>query len=390
MISDIPSSPSVTAGQEDALHVMFTGDVHLGPAYNDERLFDDRIREACRKSDYVVVNVESPITNSPPSRIPGVVLHSSPQSASILGAFGNNIFNLANNHVLDHGLAGLRDTLQFAKDRGWSCVGAGETFFDASKACFIEHHGITLGLLSVCCLGVPFAGKSSPGVFGDSPENHVRKQICDLKRRTQWVVVVYHGGEEFAHIPLPARRKKLLRYLSFGADVVVAHHAHCVQRYERVGKKFVFYGLGNLVFDLDYHRNFAGTDESVLLSLSFGERSINYNPLFTRHDRNQRQVSTVPSNPNFSEITERSYAKQWRAEASLRLKSYWNSGDEKLLRNTWKQKSIYYQKKARRVARLLYTCVFDKHGVTRPYTIGAVMHYLRNLLHPQNRRRTPS
>ena len=390
MISDIPSSSPVTKGQADPLRVMFTGDVHLGPAYKDERLFDDDIREACRKSNYVVVNVESPITYGHPSKIPGCVLHSDPKSANVLQAFGNNILNLANNHVLDHGVAGLRDTLQFAKDRGWSCVGAGENFADASAPCLLEHHGITVGILSVCWLGVPFAGKSSPGVFGDSPESHVRKQICDLRRRTRWVVVVYHGGEEFAHIPLPARRKKLLRYLSFGAHVVVAHHAHCVQRYERVGEKLVFYGLGNLVFDLDYHRNHAGTDESVLLSLSFSKQSINYRPLFTRHDRNQRRVLKVPSNPNFSEITERSYAQEWGAEASRRLKSYWNTGHVNLPRNNWKQKSFYYRKKVRRVARLLYTCVFDKYGLTRPYIIGGVMHHLRNLLHPQNCRGTSS
>gem|GEM_PF-6297987 len=384
MTSDTPSVSPVTEGQDSPLNVMFTGDVHLGSAYNDKRLFDDDIRDACLKSDYVVVNVESPITTSPPSRMTGFVLHTPPQSANVLRAFGNTILNLANNHVLDHGVAGMRDTLQFARNRGWPCVGAGENFAEASAPCILEHHGISVGLLGVSWLGVPFAGKSSPGVFGDSPESHVRNQICDLRRRSRWVVVIYHGGEEFAHIPLPARRKKLLRYLSFGADVVVAHHAHCVQRYERVGDKFVFYGLGNLVFDLDYHRNFAGTDESVLLSLAFGEESINYSPLFTRQDRNQRRVSRVPSNPNFSQVTQRLYAQEWGAEASRRLKSYWNSGLEKLPRNNWKQKSFYYWKKIRRAGGLLHTCVFDKYGLTRPYIIGGVMHYFRNLLHPQN------
>jgi poly-gamma-glutamate synthesis protein (capsule biosynthesis protein) len=369
---------------------MFTGDVHLGPAYNDQRLFSDEIRAACLNSDYVVVNVEGPITNSLPSRRPGAILHSSSHSARILRAFGNNIFNLANNHVLDHGVAGLRDTLQFARDRGWQCVGAGETFAEASAPCILEHHGITVGLLSVCGCGVPFAGKSSPGVFGDRPESPVRERIRELKARTRWVVVVYHGGEEFAHIPLPARRKKLLRYLSFGADVVVAHHAHCVQRYEQLGNKLVMYGLGNLVFDLDHHRNFASTDESVLISLSFSEQSIRYNTLFTRQDRKQRLVVNVSSNMSFRQINERSYAQEWGAEASRRLKSYWSHGHEQLARDKWRQKCFYYWKKALRVAGLVHTCVFDKYGLTRPYIIGGVMYQIKHLMHPEIRRgKTP-
>jgi len=244
--------------------------------------------------------------------------------------------------------------------------------------------------LAVCWLGVPFAGKSSPGVFGDSPESRVRQQIHDLRRHARWVVVVYHGGEEYTHIPQPARRNKLLRYLSYGADVVVAHHAHCVQRYERIGGKLVFYGLGNLVFDLDYHRNFTGTDESVLLSLTFSGNSINYTSLFTRQDRNRHLVLKAAANSNFSEITERSYTLEWGAEASRRLTAYWNRGHEGFPRNTWNQRAIYYWRKVRRVAGLVRICVCDRYGLVRPYYVDGAIHQLRNVLREKASRFTPT
>lgn len=371
------TSPSILGGTNASLNVMFTGDVHLGPAYNDERLFCENIRKACQENDYTVINVEGPITDSPPSERPGFLLHSSPQSANALRALGNNVFALANNHALDHGVPGLRDTLHFAREHDWTCIGAGETLAQASDARILRRDGLSVGLLAVCGRGVPFADIASPGVFGDKPERLVRKRIRELKRQVRWLVVVYHGGEEFTHIPLPARRKKLLRYLSFGADVIVAHHAHCVQRYEQVGDKLVFYGLGNLVFDLNHHRHVAGTDESVLLALSFSAQSIKFRPLFTHHDRDRHLVSRVPANSNFAEITPLSYAEQWGDEASRRLRSYWDTGHEHLVRSTWRHASLYYWRKLRRTLGLLLICVSDRAGLVRPYIIGGAMHCLR-------------
>ena len=357
--------------------LIFTGDVHFGDSYGDHGVFDSEILKTCRQSRHVVVNVEGPITSSAPRPVSGFLLHSHPRCTPMLEALGHCVFDLANNHILDHDTTGLCDTMCIAAERGWTSFGAGENLAQALKPCVITDSTMTVGVLGVCGPGVPFAGVASAGVFGDKPEALIRRRIRALKEQARWVVVVYHGGEEFTHIPLPARRRKLLRYLSHGADVVVAHHAHCVQRYERVGGKFVFYGLGNLIFDLDRHRHVEGTDESVLLSLSFGEQMIDFSPHFTRHDRDARRVLSVPSNTNFYEITRRTYVQEWGAEACRRLASYWNSGHEMLVRDNLRQQCVYCWKKLRRVASLLSVCVGDKYGLIRPYIVGGVLHHLR-------------
>ena len=66
--------------------------------------------------------------------------------------------------------------------------------------------------------------------------------------------MVYHGGDEFFHVPMPYIRKQLKGYLDWGCDIVVAHHPHVVQGYEMLGKKAIFYSLGNFIFDTDYQR----------------------------------------------------------------------------------------------------------------------------------------
>ncbi len=380
MWTDVLSLLPVVNGEEASLQMIFTGDVHLGPAYNDERLFSDDIRELCRKSDYVVVNVEGPITDSLPSKTGRFVLHSSIRSANALRAFGKIIFSLANNHILDHGVTGLRDTIQYALQHGWLHIGAGDNLAQAKNGQIVRSGCLSVGLLAVSGVGVSFADSSSPGVFGDDPENLLKKRIHEFKKHVRWLVVIYHGGEEFTHIPMPARRSKLLRYLSYGADIVVAHHAHCVQRYERVGEKYVFYGLGNLVFDLDHHCHVEGTDESILLSLSFTENEVSFNPVFTKHERSQKKVFVIQKNANFSQTSNKSYAREWGNEAARHLDMYWNSGHNKLQRSNWKQNSLYCLKKLRRAVGLLVICVYDKGGLVRPYIIGGVAHHITSWL----------
>lgn len=360
----------------------FTGDVHLGDAYADSHAFDPAVLQACRASDGVVFNVEGPITALSPRRGPGFLLHSHPRGVRVLESLGKVVFDLANNHILDHGPEGLSETIGVAAARGWPCVGAGETLGRASAPVMFGAGSVTVGVLGVCGPGVSFAGKESPGVFGDRPAGVVRRRIRELKTRVRWVVVVYHGGEEFNHVPLPGRRRKLLRYARWGADVVVAHHAHCVQRYERVGGKLVFYGLGNLVFDLDHHKRMQGTDESVLLVLTFSEHSVDFRPLFTRNDRVVRRVLAAPTNEHFREITRCTYPREWGAEAASRLRSFWSSGHEKPAGKAWGPRGLYVWRKLRRAAGLLWVCISDRHGLTRPYIVGGVLHHLRRLCRP--------
>ncbi len=377
MRTEPQAMPPTGPDREEGLRITFTGDVHLGAIYADGQLFADGIREACRSSDAVVVNMEGPVTAGPPMPIPGAVLHSDPQSAEALRGLGRVMLDLANNHILDHGPAGLMDTLRFAGERGWPCLGAGENRQRAMEPCVLERSGIRVGLLGVCWHGVPFAGAHSPGVFGDSPERRVRARIRELKRRVRWVVVIYHGGEEFTHVPLPARRNKFLRYLAAGADVVVAHHAHCVQRYERAAGKHVFYGLGNLVFDHSPHRQFEGTDESVLLTLEFGQDDIRFRPLFTRQDRDGKRVLAVPSNPNFRPITPATFAREWGEEAHARLIYYWRKGHEHLSLETWPQRLRYGWRKSLRTVDLIWSFIRDRYGLKRAFILGGIRHGIR-------------
>jgi poly-gamma-glutamate synthesis protein (capsule biosynthesis protein) len=61
------------------------------------------------------------------------------------------------------------------------------------------------------------------------------------------VVVSYHGGCEYVDTPLEGTRAKLRAAVQAGADVVLGHHPHVLQRIEFVDGRPIFYSLGNLL-----------------------------------------------------------------------------------------------------------------------------------------------
>jgi hypothetical protein len=370
------------AGSPSVLKVAFTGDTVFFPEYCGSRtscdsLFDADIIEALRRQDYAVFNIEGPITSAPPARTYRNCLRSVPESVDILRSLNCNVLDLANNHICDHGLAGLRDTIAVARANGWAVVGAGEDIAQASAPVILSGGGVTVGLVAVCCAAfdVDFAGAATAGIFSDASEDRIRAAIEETRSQSDWVVVVYHGGEEFTHVPMPSRRRRLLRYLRYGADVVVAHHAHCVQRYEVVGEKYVFYGLGNLLLDDAYMRANAGTQESVVLSLRFGKRSVSFEPLFTFWDRQRQRATQVDSNQEFRPVTSQSYAAQWGPEAYRRLRLAW---DEKApVGPGLVPRTVAFVRKVRRIV----MCVRVLRRVhERPFLLGGIGHVVRKAL----------
>ena len=98
----------------------------------------------------------------------------------------------------------------------------------------------------------------------------IESAIKQAKANNRWCVVIAHDGEEFTSLPMPYTRDRYIKYLEFGADIVVAHHPHVPMNYELFdNNKAIFYSLGNFIFDTDYQRSQFNTEKGVLLKLIF-------------------------------------------------------------------------------------------------------------------------
>jgi poly-gamma-glutamate synthesis protein (capsule biosynthesis protein) len=62
-------------------------------------------------------------------------------------------------------------------------------------------------------------------------------------------------------------REMCRRFLSFGADAVIAHHAHVPQGVEVLPDGVICYSLGNFVFDIPEHDPYPGTRLGYMVRL---------------------------------------------------------------------------------------------------------------------------
>lgn len=198
--------------------------------------------------DYAVVNFESPIgTGNGKIKKIGPNLANSVLSIKALKEVGVNLLTLANNHFRDYGDEGVTATISECNRLCVSHVGGGE-LTSAKQPLIIEDREVKIGIINVCENEFSSSTKEYSGSNGLDLID-VYNDIQELKGKTDYIVVVHHGGVEHFQLPTP-RMKKLFRHLiDVGADIIINHHQHCYSGYERYKGKLIFYGLGNLMFD---------------------------------------------------------------------------------------------------------------------------------------------
>ena len=345
--------------------------------------FSTEIVNFLEHNDYNIFNIEGPITNAPSNKLKGVALSSDPLVIGILKALKCNVFGLANNHIMDCGVEGLKDTLNLAKDHHILYFGAGKEINEASQPVVLQNGHTKVALLGMCHCEGQIADQRSPGVFCDRFESHLKMRIKESKRHCDWVVLVYHGGEEYTYYPMPKRREKLIKYLNYGVDIIVCHHAHTVQGYEVFGNKYIFYSLGNFVFDMDYQYTRDGACYSVLLSLGFQKKLFTFNYLLTKIDRENRVVKPNHDHTNFGAIDNRNYPFLWNRDAARLIFSRINNNKANCLNNQFSTKAsnnLSSPKLCLNIEVFKALCIYLRQPNLRPILFSALQYELSKRL----------
>ena len=282
--------------------IVFTGDIgfdrYMYGRWEDDSLLSKDVLDFFDSADHVCANVEGALTDMEDDGSRGVFFHSmSPKAASVLKKINADIWCIGNNHSMDAGREGLISTRKIASSLGFRTIGAGLDEVDASEPVYLEEAG-GIGIFSVSYTPecIP-ATATTPGNFRWDDMDYIARRISEIKNKCRWCVIVVHGGEEFTCLPSPYTRDRYLKYLEFGADVVVGHHPHVPENYELFEDgKAIFYSLGNFIFDTDYQRAHLYTDIGVLLKLSFTEDKMDFDAIGIRIIRGEERidVTTLP------------------------------------------------------------------------------------------------
>ena len=160
-----------------------------------------------------------------------------------------NVIGLANNHSLDLGLSGLRNTIREIEKRGMIPLG-GEKF-----STIIRTEDGDIGIVALTDL-FNSSNDRKHFVMPESPKaiNEIRR----LKGMASFVVVYIHWGSELDKLPTDRMRELARTFINSGADIIVGHHPHVVGTVECIKGRPVVYSLGNFLFDQKYEETKKG------------------------------------------------------------------------------------------------------------------------------------
>ncbi len=236
------------------IKLLFCGDFIASGAYESivmqkkENIFGD-VLSLIKSSDFSFVNLETPLTSEKSYvKKPGPTLKSSLDTSKILKLF--SLVGLANNHILDYGKKGLEDTLKAFKDQGVATVGASLNLNDDEKTYITDVKGVKIGVLAITENYNQDKEKNFGTVLMDPIENF--HQIKNLKLKSDFLIVTFHGGIHNFPYPSPTIRKMCKFYVDLGADAVVCHHPHVPGAYEFYKGNPIIYSLGDLIY---HHQN---------------------------------------------------------------------------------------------------------------------------------------
>lgn len=213
------------------------------------------IVDELRKADILFGNLEGPISNN--GKKVGSV-YSFRMDLNVIEGLkfsGFNILSLANNHIFDYGKIAMEDTFLKLKSAGIDFVGAG---FNSKEACgFLikEINGTKIAFLAFSQFGSPYsvAKENSSGLC--LLDEKIVTYIKEAKKMADIVVVSIHWGDEYNQRANDGQRHFAILAAEAGADLIIGHHPHVVQENETYKQTYIFYSLGNFIFDQGFSQD---------------------------------------------------------------------------------------------------------------------------------------
>ena len=217
--------------------------------------------------DFAVANLEGALTRlETPIRKIGSLEKGKPEDALVIAACGFTHIGLSNNHTLDYGVAGMRETVEAVRAAGMVPFGYGENDTDSRAPLYFEKDGKRVAVVAVCEHEYSYALRDQ---FGANPFDpfDTMFDIAEAKKRADAVIVMYHGGKEHCEFPSPRLRKACRAMVRAGADVVLTQHSHCIGSRETYENAEILYGQGNFNFldELDNPHWLSGLMAEIIL-----------------------------------------------------------------------------------------------------------------------------
>jgi poly-gamma-glutamate capsule biosynthesis protein CapA/YwtB (metallophosphatase superfamily) len=224
------------------------------------------------------------------------------ETLQLLKDINLGLVSLATNHVYDQLEDGFQKTLDFLQNEDISFLGAGMKREDALQPFIFEKNGLTFCFLNYVTLDTNPSLPENAKVHLN--EFQLEKCLNDLRKfkSCNFKIVLMHWGGRFEGGLFPDfDQKGLARMLiDNGADLIIGHHSHTLQPFEKYKGKYIFYSLGNFCFsDINFEgkiRNMSSIREreSVLVRADFHKDNYSVKLIPFRNENLILQISAWP------------------------------------------------------------------------------------------------
>ncbi len=233
-------------GDKDSFHQIYK---KQGPAY-----FLKNFAEFFAEDDLTVINLEGVLSdNDRLSNVDkgkgteatmGYWFRGYTEFVNVLTEASVEVCSLANNHTLDYGNSGIRDTVETLEKAGIGWFGTRDkNRNDTEQFYFYEKDGVRICLMSI------YWDDYGRGVL-DGNGAWMSEQIMEMKKtgKADAVIAILHGGQEYGRHRTDPQKVFTAMAMKAGADLVICHHPHVVMGMDVIGNRSAFYSLGNFCF----------------------------------------------------------------------------------------------------------------------------------------------
>ena len=245
--------------------ISFVGDVSLAdnwyimPKYDERNkgiygiLSEDTVK-VMTDTDIMVINSEFTISDRG-EKMPNkyYTFRASPKRIPIYNEMGADLLTLANNHVYDFGKDAFYDMLDSLNEYKIPYIGAGKNTNEAKKPYYFILNGYKIAFINATraekYILTPEATENDGGVFRCYDPEPLKNLINDIKKNSDYVVVLIHWGKEDSHELEQVQIDTSKIYIDAGADVIVGTHAHVLQGIDYYNHKPIIYNLGDFIFN---------------------------------------------------------------------------------------------------------------------------------------------
>jgi poly-gamma-glutamate synthesis protein (capsule biosynthesis protein) len=243
----------------DSVSVTITGDILLDRGVRKvieqkgtDAVFSPFVDSVFQSSDIVIGNLECPATKIKEPSFKQFIFRAEPEWLFTLKRHGITHLNLANNHSVDQGRAGLVDTRENVVSAGMIPIGAGRTMEEAARPVLLTSSPRKVYVLASLQLALEnFAYLSEKPSVSQEDFDTLVERVRHLRSSEpdSYIIVTLHWGGEHTLQPVTIQRVRAHQLIDAGADALIGHHTHTLQTIEEYKGKPIYYSIGNFIFD---------------------------------------------------------------------------------------------------------------------------------------------